>query len=96
MLLRSGAMTTCFLAPTSSLFAASFVASTVIHHAILAVTLVKTVRHVRATGSRLLRSLAADSVHLCLALCLSNFVSVVLVLMPSDFIYKLVRRRSTQ
>ena len=86
-------MTTCFLAPTSPLFAASFIASTVLHHAILAVTLVKTVRHVRATGSRLARSLAADSIHLTLALCLANFASVVLVLMPDDFVYKLVRRR---
>ena len=86
-------MTTCFLAPTSQLFAASFVASTVLHHAILAVTLVKTIRHVRKTGSRLVRSLAADSIHLTLALCLANFVSVVLVLMPDDFVYKLVRGR---
>lgn len=84
----------CFLVPTSLLYALVFISPTIFHHIVLAMTLFKSIQHIRATRAGGIKSIMhvvqRDQILFVLAICLINFANLVLVLQRSSWPYRLV------
>lgn len=87
-------LSVCFIIPTSLLYALVFISPTIFHHIVLAMTLYKSIQHIRATRAGGIKSIMnivqRDQILFVLAICLINFANLVLVLQRSSWPYRLV------
>ncbi len=87
---------TCYLAPTSTVFALTFIAPSVLSHTILIISLAKSWQHLqveKVLGTSVVKILRRDQIFFVLAICLVNFVNVVLVLQQDQRAYRSARTR---
>lgn len=93
-LIANQSMSVCFLYPTSMFFVASFIAPSIVHHILLALTLYKAWSYFKESESTgigsLLRALKRDQTLYVLAICLTNFTNILLVVQGDGFAYKLI------
>ncbi|KAI5477481.1 hypothetical protein MNV49_006327 [Pseudohyphozyma bogoriensis] len=84
---------TCFIMPSSPVFALAFLSPTAFHHLILGLTLWKCYQHAsaeRVVGSNVVKTLRRGHVGYVLTICLVNFANVILVLQTSSKAYRLI------
>lgn len=87
------ALHACYITPSSTVLALAFLSSSVFHHVLLLLTLWAAHRHLateRVVGGSLMAVLRRDHAGYVLAICLVNFVNVVLVLQTDAPAYRLI------
>ena len=89
-------LSVCFLMPSDMVFALSFISPSIVHHILLGMTLYKSYtfyreqRAIEGPGLAVLPIIKRDQSLWVLAICLTGFSNVVLVVQHSTFPYKLV------